>query len=246
MRAYYHYLLFEQYGPIPIATTVVEPTGDLDLPRQSVDEVVAFIDKELTAIMPLLPQTAITDELFLANPTKGVALAVKAKLWMYAASPLLNGGYAPAVSLANKDGKKLFPAKDQTKWNKALAATKEMISFAEQGNYELYKAFTNGVLDPEKSIYDLFQVYNKEIIWATSKNGWGGMDGDTLSVTALPPEFFEFAPIENDYNLQQIEKQHIQKVLIHTKGNKTETSRLLGIGLTTLYRKIEEYQIREI
>lgn len=71
-------------------------------------------------------------------------------------------------------------------------------------------------------------------------------DGDTLSATALPPEFFEFAPIENDYNLQQIEKQHIQKVLIHTKGNKTETSRLLGIGLTTLYRKIEEYQIREV
>lgn len=75
MRAYYHYLLFEQYGPIPIATTVVEPTGDLDLPRQSVDEVVAFIDKELTAIMPLLPQTAITDELFLANPTKEIGRA---------------------------------------------------------------------------------------------------------------------------------------------------------------------------
>ncbi|QXU42254.1 sigma-54 dependent transcriptional regulator [Pedobacter sp. D749] len=71
-------------------------------------------------------------------------------------------------------------------------------------------------------------------------------DGDMLSTAALPPEFFEFTPIENDYNLQQIEKQHIQKVLIHTKGNKTETSRLLGIGLTTLYRKIEEYQIREV
>ncbi|RQO79412.1 sigma-54-dependent Fis family transcriptional regulator [Pedobacter sp. KBW01] len=71
-------------------------------------------------------------------------------------------------------------------------------------------------------------------------------DGDTLSASALPPEFFEFMPIENEYNLQQIEKQHIQKVLLHTKGNKTETSRLLGIGLTTLYRKIEEYQIKEI
>ncbi|MBA4196983.1 MAG: sigma-54-dependent Fis family transcriptional regulator [Chitinophaga sp.] len=43
--------------------------------------------------------------------------------------------------------------------------------------------------------------------------------------------------------LAAIEKQHIQKVLQHTKGNKTETARLLGIGLTTLYRKIEEYQI---
>lgn len=71
-------------------------------------------------------------------------------------------------------------------------------------------------------------------------------DGDTLNSSALPPEFFEFTPQANDYNLQQIEKQHIQKVLIHTKGNKTETSRLLGIGLTTLYRKIEEYGIKEV
>ena len=40
-----------------------------------------------------------------------------------------------------------------------------------------------------------------------------------------------------------MEKRHIAKVLQHTKGNKTEASRLLKIGLTTLYRKIEEYGI---
>lgn len=71
-------------------------------------------------------------------------------------------------------------------------------------------------------------------------------DGDTLNTSALPIEFFESLPIENSYNLQDIEKQHIQKVLFHTKGNKTETSRLLGIGLTTLYRKIEEYGIGDL
>lgn len=71
-------------------------------------------------------------------------------------------------------------------------------------------------------------------------------DGTQLNIAALPPDFFEFTPQENKFNLNQIEKQHIQKVLIHTKGNKTETSRLLGIGLTTLYRKIEEYGIGEL
>ncbi|WP_029283941.1 sigma-54 dependent transcriptional regulator [Pedobacter sp. R20-19] len=71
-------------------------------------------------------------------------------------------------------------------------------------------------------------------------------DGEELNLSALPPEFFEFAPLQNNFNLQQVEKQHIQKVLLHTKGNKTETSRLLGIGLTTLYRKIEEYGIMEL
>lgn len=43
------------------------------------------------------------------------------------------------------------------------------------------------------------------------------------------------------FELAEVEKQHIRKVLLHTTGNKTEAARLLGIGLTTLYRKIEEY-----
>lgn len=45
------------------------------------------------------------------------------------------------------------------------------------------------------------------------------------------------------FELAEVEKQHIRKVLQHTAGNKTEAARLLGIGLTTLYRKIEEYKI---
>ena len=46
------------------------------------------------------------------------------------------------------------------------------------------------------------------------------------------------------YDLAAMEKHHIQKVLQHTSGNKTEAARLLSIGLTTLYRKIEEYHIK--
>lgn len=43
------------------------------------------------------------------------------------------------------------------------------------------------------------------------------------------------------FHLSEVEKRHILKVLQYTHGNKAETSRLLGIGLTTLYRKIEAY-----
>ena len=45
------------------------------------------------------------------------------------------------------------------------------------------------------------------------------------------------------FDLASVEKLHIQRILNHTNGNKTETARLLNIGLTTLYRKIEEYNI---
>lgn len=47
----------------------------------------------------------------------------------------------------------------------------------------------------------------------------------------------------NNLSLAGVEKMHIEKVLQITKGNKTRSAELLGIGLTTLYRKIEEYNI---
>jgi two-component system, NtrC family, response regulator len=47
----------------------------------------------------------------------------------------------------------------------------------------------------------------------------------------------------NNLSLASIEKKHIEKVLQHTKGNKTKAAEYLGIGLTTLYRKMEEYHV---
>lgn len=43
------------------------------------------------------------------------------------------------------------------------------------------------------------------------------------------------------FELAAAEKIHIQKVLNYTNSNKTKTAELLGIALTTLYRKMSEY-----
>ncbi len=69
-------------------------------------------------------------------------------------------------------------------------------------------------------------------------------DGNTLTLQSLPVEL----QLANDssfsaFDLAGVEKHHIQKVLHHTNGNKTEAARLMNIGLTTLYRKIDEYKI---
>ena len=45
------------------------------------------------------------------------------------------------------------------------------------------------------------------------------------------------------FSLAAAEKLHIHKILNYTNGNKTKTAELLGIALTTLYRKLEEYKI---
>lgn len=71
-------------------------------------------------------------------------------------------------------------------------------------------------------------------------------EGDTLRAEDLPVELQReagqtFDP--SDLSLAHIEKQHIKKMLGYTSGNKTEAARLMGIGVTTLYRKIEEYKL---
>jgi DNA-binding NtrC family response regulator len=71
-------------------------------------------------------------------------------------------------------------------------------------------------------------------------------DKPTLTAEDLPLEFRMNADKTfTEFDLALVEKQHIQKVLHHTGGNKTETARLLNIGLTTLYRKLEEYHIEK-
>ena len=69
--------------------------------------------------------------------------------------------------------------------------------------------------------------------------------GRIVSIGNLPADL-QSAPagaqqILSAFDMASVEKLHILRVLHHTNGNKTETARLLNIGLTTLYRKIEEY-----
>jgi two-component system, NtrC family, response regulator len=68
---------------------------------------------------------------------------------------------------------------------------------------------------------------------------------DILTREQLDMDFFS-DQVGNDkrtLNLESIEKQYIQKAMNEAKGNKTEAARLLGIGLSTLYRKLEEYRL---
>ena len=45
--------------------------------------------------------------------------------------------------------------------------------------------------------------------------------------------------------MDEIEKQVIQATLDYADGDKTRAARLLNIGRRTLYRKIDEYRIKE-
>jgi len=91
--------------------------------------------------------------------------------------------------------------------------------------------------DWKGNIRELKNVMERAVILA---------DNPELTVSNLPLELQATAydsKTLSAFDLASVEKLHIQRVLNHTKGNKTETARLLNIGLTTLYRKIEEYRL---
>lgn len=74
------------------------------------------------------------------------------------------------------------------------------------------------------------------------------LSDDQLDIESLPFEIQQSEPQAKNgqlsaFSMESIEKLHIQKVLNYAKGNKAETARLLEIGIATLYRKLEEYNI---
>ncbi|MBS1943425.1 MAG: sigma-54-dependent Fis family transcriptional regulator [Bacteroidetes bacterium] len=71
-------------------------------------------------------------------------------------------------------------------------------------------------------------------------------DAPMLDAASLPLELQHAATTaapRSAYDLEQVEREHIRRVLDHTGGNKTLTATLLGIGLTTLYAKLKKWEL---
>lgn len=89
------------------------------------------------------------------------------------------------------------------------------------------------------NIRELKNIVERSVILAS---------GNEILPENLPVEFQhtnESKPAKqlSAFDLASVEKLHIQKVLNYTNNNKTKTAELLGIALTTLYRKIDDYKI---
>lgn len=72
-------------------------------------------------------------------------------------------------------------------------------------------------------------------------------EGDALTIATLASEFrlpAGDATSADSLALDDIERRHILRVMEHTGGNKAEAARLLGIGIATLYRKLEQYGMK--
>lgn len=89
------------------------------------------------------------------------------------------------------------------------------------------------------NIRELKNVIERAVILADTRP-----DGITeLTPNTLPLDLQSSLLDETALDLATVEKGHIRRVITHTNGHKPEAAKLLGIGLTTLYRKMAEYGI---
>ena len=144
---YYHFLLVRSYGPVILVKeepSLITP-ADQYSPRSSYDECVDYVCQMLDESAEGLPATRVNEHYGLA--TSVAAKSIKARMLLYAASPLFNGNSEFYADFKDKDGNALMPLTyDAGKWQKAKSAYEEAIRVAEAAGYGLYKK-TDYMLD---------------------------------------------------------------------------------------------------
>lgn len=154
LRAYFYFELLKRYGGVAIITKVLAPTDNLNLPRNTYNEVVKQIINDCDSALVGLPlwngvlgntyDSFTWDDGARGRATQTATLALKCRTLLYAASPLNN------------------PSNDLSKWQAAADVANQIIQYNVHGllNSADYSTFWD---------YDVSSVtYNKEVIFATS------------------------------------------------------------------------------
>ena len=179
LKAYYHYYLFMLYGPIPVMDNNISTDASAEEVRRyrdPVDDVVNYISNLLDDAAKDLPLQVTDAGEELGRITQPIAKAVKAQLWLLAASPLFNGN-TDYINVKDNQGRSLFPAEtDNNKWEQAADAALDAIKCAKEAGHDLYY-FTlpvNGLSDATRKLLDIGEAvtekWNTEIIWGSTWN----------------------------------------------------------------------------
>ncbi|WP_378981218.1 RagB/SusD family nutrient uptake outer membrane protein [Pedobacter lithocola] len=160
LRAMYHFELMKRYGQIILATRSYTTTDDLDLPRNTLDEVIAQISADCDEAIKVLP--ASQSDLGVADKgraTAGAALALKSRMLLYAASPLYN-----------TNG-------DLSKWTAAAATARQLINLNK--NSLLPLAQLGNLWDFSVAASN----YSPEVIFATNVSATNSIESNNAPIS---------------------------------------------------------------
>lgn len=130
LRAFLYFELLKRYGGIPITGDSIRQLNDnIQLPRKSFADCVNYIVSECNDIKDSLRTQEMINGTTYGRVTKGAAMALKARVLLYAASPLFNGGNIDAANPLTG-----YTSADNNRWKLAADAAKEVIDL---GTYSL-------------------------------------------------------------------------------------------------------------
>lgn len=145
VKAYVYFELVRRYGPIcliPQNMPVDLPVKDYQLPRQHVDTCFKEIINLLDESMEYVPKHSQRISNYGHTFSLEAVYALKAKVLLYAASPLFNGN-AFYSDFKNKDGELLFNSTyDRNKWLLAAEAADKAAEMCEEGGRALISGTT--------------------------------------------------------------------------------------------------------
>ena len=184
LKAYYLFWLVNQYGPvvIPKVVTPNSPKEDFLLSRSKVEDCFDYIIELMDEAIAGLKSRASTDEL--SQIDKAGALAIKARVLLYRASPFFNGNTEYYSNFLDSDGQPFFPMEyDREKWKAAADAADEAIRFCEDNGISIYyydgrpydydKEDWNANQDRMETLYSLrhriTERWNSELIWGPTR-----------------------------------------------------------------------------
>lgn len=180
LKAYYHFSLVQMYGPVPLVRENMPVDADVysvKVERAPVDECFGYIVQLLDEACEgdMLPTIILDPATDYGHITKPIALSLKAKVLVTAASPLFNGNNDQAT-LRNHDGTPLFDAAFKPeKWEAAVTACREAIDICQEAGLMLYKFEDAANRYTDTTVLDVtlrnaFNLRsNSEIIWANTQ-----------------------------------------------------------------------------
>lgn len=142
LKAYYHFFLMQLYGPIVLVRDNISLATDpeeLKVYREPIDDCVNYIVELLDETIPDLPLVLPDPATEQGRITAAIAMAVKAKVLAWGASPLFNGNTDYKNWIDNR-GRQLIPdSYDVKKWERAAKAIKAAIDTCHAAGMQLYQ-----------------------------------------------------------------------------------------------------------
>ncbi|MDR1223212.1 MAG: RagB/SusD family nutrient uptake outer membrane protein [Tannerella sp.] len=180
LKAYYHWLLLRQYGPVSIVDVNLPLSANVNevkLYREPVENVVEYIVTMLEDALTDLPEERnMIEGTEAGRANKLIALTLIADVRLWAASPLVNSDNDLYSSIVDNREVKLFPdGYDENKWKLAAEAAEKAIEACHLAGKRLYREIEartynqNEVFQRQTMLRQaVCKRWNSELIWGST------------------------------------------------------------------------------